>query len=134
MVSVVVSAMSCDDTDRSEKERSWTLQAQNSTPHEVVIKLFSTDAALPPSFGVPPGVTVKLFDGLSGLLNLDPISAGRYDSAFMIFNQADTLKFYKNQAEKSILDREDYEVTKQEDDFTLYTYPITEEEYQLTQK
>ncbi len=99
-----------------------------------MIQLLSTDAALPPSFGVPPGVTVKLFDGLSGLLNLDPISAGRYDSAFMIFNQVDTLKFYRNQTGKSVLDREDYEVTKHEDDFTLYNYPITEEEYQLAQK
>ena len=98
------------------------------------MQLFSTDAALPPSFGVLPGVTVKLFDGLSGLLNLDPISAGGYDSAFMIFNQADTLKFYKNQPAKSILDREDYEVTKQEDNFTLYTYSITEEEYRLAQE
>ena len=41
IVSIIVCVVSCDDTDQSEKERSWTLQAQNSTPHEVVIQLFS---------------------------------------------------------------------------------------------
>lgn len=86
--------VSCDKTDKVDKDKQWVVKAENTTAYDLNLSFFNKSAASDnKSFSIKSNHTVDLFTGASGIFELDPISRQLYDSASIEFNDGKTIVF-----------------------------------------